>query len=275
MNTRIQTLFFASLILFGSIFLESCENGDLDLINKDSPFNIQLYSDSSFLKIEGDLFDPEVIWGNMDIYSLAYERMKQHLKVSDNHLNWDFNSGAELKISENIYEYVIYMWNSDNKKLESGKYRLEKLERFFLILPNERELITKNPAHQPRFERLLKGQHAMNIGACMRMFDYSLECPGVTLKAMCAEDASYLQPDGFGGIMIKGECDDPKTNLTVGYYFCDPVPFDSRSDLDAIITFNYRDDYNCRYDMALNRQHAPLITIRNRPYYTYHPEYIE
>lgn len=95
-----------------------------------------IYRDSVYLTCEGDLYKPEVIWKNMKVYSPAYERMRRHLKIESNRLTWDFTNAAELKISQNIYDYVTFMWNQDNEKLATGKYQIKMLENnYFSVFP--------------------------------------------------------------------------------------------------------------------------------------------
>ena len=70
-----------------------------------------------FLGFEGDLYDPEVIWGHQDIYRPAYIRMAHRLK-------WDFSSAEEVRVSQNIFDYVTGIWMRQNAKLASGDYVL-------------------------------------------------------------------------------------------------------------------------------------------------------
>lgn len=80
-----------------------------------------LYADSAYLGFEGNLLRPLVIQQNYDTYLAAYARMSRHLKIEDNHLSWDFTSAEELKISQNIYDYVTSFWEYDNNVLKSGE----------------------------------------------------------------------------------------------------------------------------------------------------------
>ena len=84
----------------------------------------EFYQDSVYLSFEGNLHEPEVIWGHQDIYVPAYERMRQHLHFEGDTLNWDFKSAEEIKVSENIYEYVTWSWSYDNNLLRTGDYVL-------------------------------------------------------------------------------------------------------------------------------------------------------
>ncbi len=92
------------------------------------------YKDSVFLQIEGDLNHPDVIWGAKDIWVKALARMECHKRVLDNQFVWNVKNGSQIKISENIYVYIIRWWERQNKKLETGKYKIERIEngRYFV-----------------------------------------------------------------------------------------------------------------------------------------------
>lgn len=55
-------------------------------LSKSETDSFLTYKDSTFLSIDGNIYDPEVIWTNMNIYSPAYDRMERYLKIADNHL---------------------------------------------------------------------------------------------------------------------------------------------------------------------------------------------
>lgn len=98
----------------------------------------ELYHDSVYLTCEGNLLEHEVIWKNQKIYVPAYIRMKRHLKFNDNRLVWDFTNAAELKVSQNIYDYVTTLWTCFNQQLAAGTHKLEILEdNYFKVLPIE------------------------------------------------------------------------------------------------------------------------------------------
>ena len=50
--------------------------------------------------------------------------MRRHLHFEGDTLNWDFKSAEEIKVSENIYEYVTWSWSYDNNLLRTGDYVL-------------------------------------------------------------------------------------------------------------------------------------------------------
>lgn len=48
--------------------------------------------ETAYLGFEGNLHDPQTIWQNMGVYSSAYDRMVEHLKIENNQLTWDLFS---------------------------------------------------------------------------------------------------------------------------------------------------------------------------------------
>ena len=86
------------------------------------------YKDSTFLGCKGDL-------QNDSIRQKALERMKRHLKVKNNRLTWNLKNGAQIKVSENIYNYIIRAWKQENTRLETGMYAImEDDKRNYFIL---------------------------------------------------------------------------------------------------------------------------------------------
>lgn len=99
----------------------SCSSGRQP--GKAIPF--EQYRDSVFLKIEGDLQDPEVIWGSKDTYLRSLDRMERYLWIENNRLKWNVTKGKDIKISDNIYAYIVDAWKLQNARLDSGRYKLK------------------------------------------------------------------------------------------------------------------------------------------------------
>lgn len=251
-----------TLILFIGYLFCGCEKDNMNDLSKSEMDSFLTYKDSTFLSIDGNIYDPEVIWTNMNVYSPAYDRMERYLKISDNHLEWDIKNGEELKISENIYNYIICAWESDNNMLKSNNYKLEKMERGFRIIPKQLKPESKTIIKYKY--RLVEGRHVDNMWACIKLLD---EKGDFCIAELVDEYQSDLKPDGFGGRMIKGRFDE-NSNEFWAYYFCDPTPFEKRfsSDLNRVVTANTNWDSGGRYiyESLQNRQHAPLITLTNR-----------
>lgn len=84
-----------------------------------------LYTDSTFLECEGNLEYPWVMDRQLGVYMAAHKRMTRHLRFDDT-LIWNFSSN-DVKVSENIYEYITGCWQYDNELLKSGKFTLRLL----------------------------------------------------------------------------------------------------------------------------------------------------
>lgn len=95
---------------------------------KKGTFPIDSYKDSVFIKIEGDLYNPKIIWENKKNYLQAYNRFIQHLSIKENRFVWDIQNGSQIKISDNIFTYIVEGWESQNKKLATGKYEIITVE---------------------------------------------------------------------------------------------------------------------------------------------------
>ena len=80
--------------------------------------------DTVFFKIEGDLNNPQVMRPNLVIYYKALRRMENYLFIEDNQLQWNIKNGAEIYISENIFQYVCNRWNKDNELIKEGHSKI-------------------------------------------------------------------------------------------------------------------------------------------------------
>lgn len=89
------------------------------------------YQDSVYLIIKDDLSNLDSLapnlWKNVDVYTKAHNRLIRHLYIKDNKLAWDIKSGVDIKISENIYQYITGCITYNNEKhLPSGDYEIRK-----------------------------------------------------------------------------------------------------------------------------------------------------
>lgn len=87
------------------------------------------YRDSVYLVIKEDLTNEDsldtYIHRNWPVYSQAHHRFVQNLYVKDHKLAWDIKTGAEIKISENIFEYLVKQTVYNNEvNLPSGDYEI-------------------------------------------------------------------------------------------------------------------------------------------------------
>ncbi|MCR9012074.1 hypothetical protein [Gabonibacter chumensis] len=112
------------------------------------------YADSVFLRINGDVMDSHTIWDNVAIYLKALYRLEKHLRIENNRFKWDVKDGAELRITQNIFDYVIDRWEECNDLLETGCYEIEremKSGRFYVV--PKCIYITREKAYTPFFRK--------------------------------------------------------------------------------------------------------------------------
>lgn len=102
------------------------------------------YQDSVYLIIKGNMSNMDSvgvnIWNNLSIYNRAYNRFIHHLYVKDNKLVWNIKKGADIKISENIYQYLNYCFTYDNEvNLPSGEYeiRIDEKDNCYYVIPKK------------------------------------------------------------------------------------------------------------------------------------------
>ena len=124
---------FATFLLSGyGIFFSSCaektSNASAELSLK------ELYKDSVYLEIKGDLNDPEIIWGNVKTYLPAFYRMTRHSRLQNNQVVFDCQSAEELKISPNIYEYLMESFRQTNQQaIENGWQIVEEYDGYGVV----------------------------------------------------------------------------------------------------------------------------------------------
>lgn len=81
-----------------------------------------------FLEIEGDLNEnPLLLWQNKDIYMEAQYRMEKLVKIDNNLFEWDFTA-EDVRVSKNLFDYIVAGWKSYNERLETGLYEIYKNE---------------------------------------------------------------------------------------------------------------------------------------------------
>lgn len=81
------------------------------------------------LKVEGNDLNLPTEWLKVNpiIYRRALHRMNSCLTIKNDTLYWEIQNGAEVKISENIYNYITYLWKYSNAKLKSDtSYEIRK-----------------------------------------------------------------------------------------------------------------------------------------------------
>lgn len=261
MKKLITNLKMTLISVSSFLFICGCENNTLKPEQQKMPFtrlnseNNQLESDTTFLCFEGNLHEPEVIWQNSNIYFPAYERMARHLKFENNRITWKFKNADELHISQNIYDYVIFMWNLDNEKLASGDYILETKGIYFKIIP-------KNPTIMPlASEILIKGMHRANMRICIQTVRQGM---GPLMNYIDLEK-SDLEYDGWAGARCTGGGTTGDYSWTYALFVADINNW--LGVLNSIATNNAYMSGGVFWEKVMNIQHAPLVTVTNANYF--------
>lgn len=65
---------------------------------------------------------------NQVVYVAALERAKKHLTVKENRLVCTLTSGAEIKVAEDLFQYIILLFDSWNQEIEKGTFRIVPIE---------------------------------------------------------------------------------------------------------------------------------------------------
>lgn len=80
---------------------------------------------------------------NQVIYLKALQRARKHLSVINNQLECDLTSGAEIYISEDLYQFITELFKEWNAWLKSGRFEIGKDEQgLYTVLPKESGKVT-------------------------------------------------------------------------------------------------------------------------------------
>ena len=59
-----------------------------------------------------------------DTWVRALTRMERHHTILNNQFVWNMKNGAQVKISDNLYDFIIRWWERENARLKTGNYGL-------------------------------------------------------------------------------------------------------------------------------------------------------
>lgn len=118
-----------------TLFLIGCRNKNT---NKQYNSFSAFYADSVFLRIEGNLNDPNIIWSNKKVFIQAVSRLRNHCYLQDSLIKWDFKNAEEVKISDNIVEYVTRGWTIQNQMVKSGEFEFWNIDGTFVPLRKDK-----------------------------------------------------------------------------------------------------------------------------------------
>ncbi|MDE5610667.1 MAG: hypothetical protein K2I90_01440 [Odoribacter sp.] len=127
------TVLLAIFLLSGyGIFFSSCTE---KAPNTSEGISLkELYKDSVYLEIKGNLNEPEIIWGNVKTYLPAFYRMTRHSRIQNNQVVFDCQSAEELQISPNIYEYLMESFRQTNQQaIENGWQIVKEYDEYGVI----------------------------------------------------------------------------------------------------------------------------------------------
>lgn len=187
---KMKTLIYRMGIAFLAICFIGCENSMTDEISYSA-----LYADSLELKCGGNMRIPMDQSENWDTYLPAHRRMIRHLKYKDNLLSWDFTA-KDLKISENIYDFVTECWMQENDRLKTGEYTIKFVENGYIITP-----IKGFEELSSRLGRL--GEYTLNVRKPYKSFTITYrvireESRYDYLPMWFNFDGMFMIPDGYG-----------------------------------------------------------------------------
>lgn len=102
-------------------------------------------TDTTFLQIKDkmsdkaiDPFNPNYAF-NQVVYLKALERAKKFLIVRDNQLICSVESGKEILISEDLYQYIINVFDNWNKGIKENQYKIIKIDDGYGVEPITQE----------------------------------------------------------------------------------------------------------------------------------------
>ena len=96
-------------------------------------------TDTTFLKTKGAMSDQAIDaltpngWNNdyafnQVVYLKALERARKHLSLRDNQLVCNLKSGKDIRIAEDLYEYILALFKDWNRWVKEGRCRIVKDE---------------------------------------------------------------------------------------------------------------------------------------------------
>lgn len=103
--------------------------------------------DTTFLQTRGKMWENAIspfigsernydLSYNQDVYIAALERAKKHLSVKDNQLVLNLRSGAEINITEDLYQFITDLFVDWNTWIEGGRFKIIQTEEgYYDIAP--------------------------------------------------------------------------------------------------------------------------------------------
>lgn len=84
---------------------------------------------------------------NQIVYISALKRAKKHLSVKDGVFVCDLKSGADINISEDLYEYILDLFADWNKWIQEGRVEIVQINGEY----NVETILPKQQAYSLRY----------------------------------------------------------------------------------------------------------------------------
>lgn len=231
-----------------------------------------IYKDSVFLSIDGDLYDPLVIWEHVDTYLPAFYRFVRHTTLENNQVVWHAKSGKELNISQNIYEYLVGAYENMNVTAkEKGKVLVKRLDNVYVFAPEETKADDEGEALNLKNKIVLsKSDDVQNFVSLHWLFRMSFIG---NLNKVIDFKKSGLRGNGAGDVSIYATLDiikdfgpAQKSYWNTGYYCtnaCAPNSLGDDCEFNEVVQHNRHGGQYTDYCSLNNSTQLPLITVRN------------
>lgn len=116
---------------FVIVLLTSCHSKKMVTGNMQS-------TDSTFLKTKSSLY---VIDSNMmedsKILFEAQKRMEKYKRIQQGRFKWDTSFRKDIRISEDLFEYVLASWKQENRLVECGLYKIKRKKGKYVLSPTK------------------------------------------------------------------------------------------------------------------------------------------
>ena len=76
---------------------------------------------------------------NQTVYVIAIDRAKKFLSVENNQLVLNLKSGAEINIAEDLFQYIVGLFNDWNKWVKEGRCKIVKNEEGYYDIETIRQ----------------------------------------------------------------------------------------------------------------------------------------
>lgn len=241
---------------------------------------LETYKDSAFLAIDGDLYNPELIWGEVHIYLPAFNRLFRHSRIENNQIVLDVTSGKQVRISENIFEYVRESFELQNKTARETKRKIKRLNSGYAW---ENQTKSKSLSKTDSGIVLKRGEHPQNFIKLSKL--YNNIPSGNHLSDYINFKYSDMQGNGVGDVSIYATMNALEylgkgfENYFPSYYCCNACAYQSsfKCEFNIVTDYSYNiyteNNIDVSYASIRNPNRLPLVTIKHIKLCTIFEEY--